>query len=144
MHKARAFFFVCAGIFLLALAYHFWGSDRGALGLTLVAGTPGFIMSDNLMGTVLKSSARSDVGKKITFVGLLTDAPKIVFESGLTSPVQKVYEGPKTMTLVLVASGTGSVDAFVIDKETGKFSRGEASVFVDGPAIASASVGTCK
>jgi hypothetical protein len=23
MHKARSFFFVCAGIFLLALAYHF-------------------------------------------------------------------------------------------------------------------------
>jgi hypothetical protein len=30
MYKARAFFFVCAGIFLLALAYHFGALNAGA------------------------------------------------------------------------------------------------------------------
>ena len=30
MHKARAFFFVCAGIFLLALAYHFGATTATA------------------------------------------------------------------------------------------------------------------
>jgi hypothetical protein len=30
MHKARAFFFVCAGIFLLALAYHLGARSAGA------------------------------------------------------------------------------------------------------------------
>ena len=30
MHKARAFFFVCAGIFLLALSYHLGARSAGA------------------------------------------------------------------------------------------------------------------
>jgi hypothetical protein len=30
MHKARAFFIVCAGIFLLALTYHFGARSAGA------------------------------------------------------------------------------------------------------------------
>ena len=30
MHKARAFFFVCAGIFLLALSYHLGARGAGA------------------------------------------------------------------------------------------------------------------
>ena len=30
MHKARAFFFVCAGLFLLALAYHLGARSAGA------------------------------------------------------------------------------------------------------------------
>ena len=32
MHKARAFFFVCAGIFLLALTYHLGAKNAGAQG----------------------------------------------------------------------------------------------------------------
>jgi hypothetical protein len=30
MHKARAFFFVCAGLFLLALSYHLGARNAGA------------------------------------------------------------------------------------------------------------------
>jgi len=115
---------------------------RGPLNLDDVAGSPGFAMTDNLMGTIVRSSDASDVGKKITFVGLRTEAPKVVFESGMTSPLMKVDDGPKTMTLLLVASGSGSVDAFVIDKMSGKFSRASAGSFAG--VYASASVGTCK
>ena len=46
-----------------------------------------------------------------------------MFESGVASPVQKVYESEDTLTLAVVASGTGSVDSFVIEKKTGKFAR---------------------
>ena len=45
MHKARAFFFVCAGILCLALAYHFGARSAGAqVGSTIVGfavGGPG-------------------------------------------------------------------------------------------------------
>ena len=38
MHKARAFFFVCAGIFLLALAYHLGARSAGAQSAGTVEG----------------------------------------------------------------------------------------------------------
>jgi hypothetical protein len=38
MHKARAFFFVCAGIFLLALAYHLGARSAGAQVSTTIQG----------------------------------------------------------------------------------------------------------
>ena len=44
MHKARAFFFVCAGIFLLAFAYHLGARSAGAQSAGTVEGadiTPG-------------------------------------------------------------------------------------------------------
>ena len=87
---------------------------------------PYFEMSDNMMGTVIRSSARADVGKKVTFVGLKSGQPKVVLRAGWTSPLQKMYKDYTTLTLVLVASGSGSVDAFVISKKTGKFARAAA------------------
>jgi hypothetical protein len=38
MHRARAFFFVCAGIFLLALAYHLGAQSAGAQVTRSIAG----------------------------------------------------------------------------------------------------------
>jgi hypothetical protein len=105
-------------------------------------GEPSFVMSDNLMGTLVKSSSRDEVGDKVTFVGLKSNKPKVVFENGGTSPLQKVFESESTLTVILVASGSGSIDAFVIDKKTGKFSRVTAGN-VDG-VYASAAVGTIK
>lgn len=94
------------------------------------------------MGTVLRSSDQAEVGKKLTFVGLLSAAPKVVSEDGVTSPLQKVHEDADLMTLLLVASGTGSVDAFVIDKRTGKFARAVAGKLAGVYVLAS--VGTCR
>jgi hypothetical protein len=63
MHKARAFFFVCAGIFLLALAYHLGARSAGAQAptqvvraasagrWTIVNGTPEFAMNIMLLDT---------------------------------------------------------------------------------------------
>ncbi|NOT34856.1 MAG: hypothetical protein HOP12_11895 [Candidatus Eisenbacteria bacterium] len=131
-------------VFGFALACSSCGgaSDSHSLNLDEVAGTPAFAMSDKLMGTVVRSSDRAEIGDKLAFVGLLSNDPSVLFESGMTSPLQKVNEDARSMTLLLVASGSGSVDAFVLDKQSGKFSR--ASTGMVGGVYASASVGTCK
>lgn len=107
-------------------------------GLSSVAG---FAMKDELICTVARSSTTTDVGKVITMIGLTGTDIKVVFEGGNRSPMKKVYETDKTVVLQLIATSTGSVDSFVIDKATGKFSRATAGSFAG--MYASASVGTC-
>jgi len=114
--------------------------ERSTVNLDDVDKDPHFVMANNLMGIVVKSSDSADVGKKITFVSLDSAAPKVVFESGMTSPVQKVHEDDASLTLLLVAPMSGSVDAFVIDKKTGRFARAAAGSFTGVHALAS--VGT--
>jgi hypothetical protein len=41
MHKARAFFYVCAGLFLLALSYHLGARNAGAQAGSMVTGFVG-------------------------------------------------------------------------------------------------------
>jgi hypothetical protein len=101
-----------------------------------------FVMEDNLICTIKDSSNKKEIGKTITLIGLATTQPKAKFESGVTSPLQKVFESESTLTVLLIASGSGSVDAFVIDKKNGHFSRAEAGSF--GGVYSSASIGTCQ
>lgn len=103
---------------------------------------PLFIMSDNLMGTILQSSSKDEIGKKVSFIGLNSDSPKVLFESGMTSPLEKVFESKETMSLILVASGSGGIDGFVIDKTSGKFSRVSAGSMLG--VYSTASLGICK
>ena len=101
-----------------------------------------FMFADNLMCTIKDSSDKKEIGKKITLMGLTTTQPKAKYQSGVTSPLQKVFESESTLTVLLVASGSGSVDAFVIDKENGHFSRAMAGSFAG--VYSSASIGTCQ
>ena len=101
-----------------------------------------FIMADNLMCTIKDSSDKKEIGKKITFIGLTTTQPKAKFESGVTSPMQKMFESESTLTVLLIASGSGSVDAFVIDKKSGHFSRAAAGSAAG--VYSSASIGICQ
>ena len=101
-----------------------------------------FVMADNLMCTIKDSSDKKEIGKKITLMGLTTTQPKAKFESGTTSPLQKVFESESTLTLLLIASGSGSVDAFVIDKKNGHFSRAAAGSVAG--VYSSACIGTCQ
>jgi len=127
----------------LALAAVIGGCDAGDLNLDDVKAHGDFLLSDNVMGTVLKATARKDVGEKVTFVGLNTKDPRVVFGgSGGNYPFKKVYETEDVVTLMWVATGTGSVDAFVIDRKTGKFARAAAGKF--SGVYASASVGLCR
>ena len=102
----------------------------------------GFIMADNLMCTIEVSSDKNEVGKKIALIGLKSQTPKVVYESGVTSPMVKVFESEKTLTIQLVATGSGSVDAIVIDKTTGRFSRATAGSLMG--VYSTASLGSCR
>jgi hypothetical protein len=101
-----------------------------------------FVMADNLMCNVKDSSDKKEIGKKINLMGLTTTQPKAKFESGVTSPLQKVFESESTLTVLLIASDTGSVDAFVIDKKNGHFSRASAGSCAGVYSLAS--IGICQ
>jgi len=101
-----------------------------------------FVMADNLMCTIKDSSDKKEIGKKIALMGLTTTQTKAKFESGVISPLQKVFESESTLTVLLIASGSGSVDAFVIDKKNGHFSRATAGSVAGVYSLAS--IGTCQ
>ena len=138
----RARVFLCA-LLALCAALVAQGCRRRGVVLDTSHSIP-FIMADNLMGTVLKSSDPSDIGRKITLVGLQSATPKVVVENG-TFPLTKMADSEDTMVLMLVTPG-GSVDGFVVDKKGGKFARVEAGNYflLDGSIAASASVGVFK
>lgn len=101
-----------------------------------------FIMDDNLMCTIEVSSDKTEIGKKIALIGLKSQTPKVIYESGVTSPMVKVFESEETLTIQLVATGSGSVDAIVIDKTTGRFSRATAGSLMG--VYSTASLGNCR
>lgn len=103
---------------------------------------PLFAMSANLSCRILDSSKKDEIGRQISFINLNSDEPKILFGEGGTSPMKKIYETDDTLTIQLVASGSGSVDTFVIDKKTGLFSRVSVGSFIG--IYATASKGNCK
>lgn len=109
--------------------------------------SPSFTMGDKLMGTIVQSSKKEDVGESLTFDGLNGNQPEVLFESGVSFLYRKLFENERTLTLVLAReSQSGAIDSFVIDKKTGEFSRVSAGVIViPGEGIYSiASLGICK
>ena len=104
--------------------------------------TPGFRIMNNMMGTIQQSSDEKEVGKKVSFIDMNSNSPKVLYESGLTSPLQIVYNSNETLTLQIVAKDTGSTDTFIIDKTTGKFARAAAGSVMG--VYATASLGILK
>lgn len=112
-----------------------------------IKGNPSFVMSDKLMGAIVHSSHKSDIGQNLTFISLNSNQPEILFESGLTFFYKKLFENERTLTLVLSReSQSGAIDSFVIDKKTGEFSRVSAGLIVTpGEGVYSiSSLGVCK
>ena len=107
-----------------------------------ISRNPGFIFTDNLFCKILYSTDKEDSGKNLSFLGLKTTEPKILFESGLTSPMTKVFETDELLVIQLVASGSGSVDTFHLDKEKGTFVRVSSGICAGEYAMASK--GNCK
>jgi hypothetical protein len=120
------------------------------VGIIMAAGFPGpptpaeqvSIMKDNLICTIEESSNKRSTGNRISLLGLQTDTPKTLYESGVTSPMEKLWESDKTLTIQLVATGTGSVDTILIDKTTGRFSRATAGSLAG--VYADAERGSCR
>lgn len=134
-------------IVLVILSGYLYFSNRDALDNkpfeTSLNPEPGFLMSDNLTCSIKKSSDKKEIGSVISFIGLKSDNPKMLSGStGGTSPLTKLFESDDTITLGLVASGTGSTDIFVINKKTGEFARTSSGIL--GGVYSFASKGTCK
>lgn len=127
---------------LMALSLGLLFACRSNLDSSSLPANNQFIMVDNLMCTIKNSSDKKEIGKKITLMGLRTTQPKAKFESGVTSPLEKVFESESTLTVLLLASGSGGIDAFVVDKKSGHFSRAAAGSVAG--VYSSASIGTCQ
>jgi len=112
-----------------------------ALGSPLPAGAE-FRMSASLVCTIETSSSSSEIGKKISLTGLMTAAPKAVFENQVRSSMVKLFESEQTLVIQLVAAISGSVDTLVIDKRTGRFAHTAAGSFLEVHAIAE--TGSCR
>lgn len=107
-----------------------------------VQGNPGFVMSDNLSCAILYSTDKQVAGKSISLIGLETDSPKMLPEDGGAYPMNKIFETNKLLVIQNVASGSGSVDTFHIDKEKGIFTRAASGVFLSEYVVATK--GNCK
>jgi hypothetical protein len=102
-----------------------------------------FKMADALNCTIEKSSGPDETGKKIVLTGLMTPAPRAVFENQVRSSMVRLFESDKTVVFQLVATVSGSVDTIVIDKLTGRFAHTAAGSFLtDVHAIAE--TGSCR
>jgi hypothetical protein len=110
-----------------------------------IGAKPSFVMGDKLMGTIVQSSDKNDIGKKLTFTNLNSLYPEILFENGSGYMFEKRFENERTLSLVLAGeSKSGGIDSFVIDKKTGKFSRVSTGLISISGVYAVASLGVCN
>lgn len=129
---------------LLLILFFFVGCSN-SLDEKQIKANPSFAMGDKLMGTIVQSSDKNDIGKNLTFTGLSSAYPEVLFESGMSYPFKKRFENDRTLSLVLAGdSKSGGIDSFVIDKKTGKFSRVSAGLVTISGVYAVASLGVCK
>jgi hypothetical protein len=106
-------------------------------------GNPSYQMAENLACRIEASSHKADVGQTISLLALASEKPKVLFSgTGLTSPMQKLFESDETLVVQVVASASGSTDTIVLNKKSGTFARSTAGNFVG--VYASAEVGSCK
>ena len=84
----------------------------------------------------------NDVGYAFTLTGVQGSDPSVTFQSGNNSPLKKVFEDDRLITLQLVASATGSVDTIIVDKQSGIFARSATGIF--GSGYADGSFGICR
>ena len=103
---------------------------------------PYFIMSNDLLCIVKKSSDKKNIGIVLSLLDLTTDNPRMLSNNGASSPMTKFFEAEDTLVLGLVASVSGSTDIFVLNKEPGEFARTSSGNL--GGVYAFASKGTCK
>jgi hypothetical protein len=117
-------------------------SGSGNLDQKLLPRSSSFALTDNLMCKVHQASDPAEVGQSVALLNLNGQDPRVLFASGVSSPVQIVFNSKETVTLLPVASGTGSVDAIVLDKASGTFARAVAGSSLE--LYAGAQLGTCS
>lgn len=133
MKKLSAFLVIVLGIFLSACTKNNSSSF--------------FLYDDELVCEVVQDQSSDNIGgsykgKTIAITGLLGNEQKVIYPEGNSSPMKKISETNETVTIQLVASGSGSTDTFQISKENGQFTEtGQGNI--GGPYSFTRS-GTCK
>lgn len=89
-----------------------------------------FTMANNLPCVIRKSSDKKSIGDRISLLGLESDNPRVLFDSGVDSPMNKLFESNELLVIQLVASGSGSVDTIHLDKQRGAFLRTTSGIFL--------------
>ena len=92
MHKARAFFYVAAGIFLLALSYHLGARNAGAqVGSIVGISTSGPRMTATCFTAVHVVTATGDLYERLVCNGQLVESVTYIgnFWSGGPTPAQQ-------------------------------------------------------
>jgi len=108
-----------------------------------IKGNDFFKLKPVIHSTIVKSTDSSDKNKKITFLDLDNESPKVIIgDSEARYPLKIIYKSEETLTVQLVASGTGSVDTFVINLNNGKYVRLTGGNFAG--IYGSVSYGACK
>lgn len=89
-----------------------------------IKGNEEFTIHKTITAVILESTNKKDEGEKLYFLDLDTDEPKVLFtDTEIRSPFKKIYEDDNQITMQLLATATGSIDIFIIDKTNGKFVR---------------------
>lgn len=102
----------------------------------------GYVFKDDLSCVVQYSTSKDEPGRHISLLRLSSNEPAGLFSrSGGTSPLKKLFEDEDVLVLQLIASATGSVDTFHLNKKTGVFTRLEAG---DILRYATVSKGACE
>lgn len=108
-----------------------------------IKGDEEFTIHKTIPAVILESTSKRIKGENIYFLDLDTDEPKILFTGNeIRQPFKKIYEDTNQITMQLLATGTGSIDTFIIDKTNGKFVRLSGGR-VDG-LYGDVSFGVCK
>lgn len=102
-----------------------------------------YSFADNLACTIRASTNPKEPGRQLSLIGLRGTNSKVLFvDTGDSFPLTKAFENERTITLLLVGLGTGSLDSFTLAKNTGLFvhvtSGNVASLY------ATAAKGNCK
>ena len=133
---------------LVATAFLLAGCYSDSANLQSSQGNPSFFFKNDLYCKFLTDQqtgekTESYEGKNVSFVGLNTNQPRVLFPSGSGSQLfQKKYETDRTLVIQLVASWTGSTDTFTINKVDGTFSETGAGTILGGYTFTR--TGTCK
>lgn len=105
--------------------------------------TPGFLFTDTMSGTILKSTNAESIGEKLTFIGLSSSSPRVNFYgTGVTSPMQKLNETEHSVVLQLFTGG--SFDTFIINKKSGLFTRTYCGTMPGDDLYSGCAIGICK
>ena len=116
-------------------------STQNSFSESVVSPYSSFLFGNNLQCVVISSTEKADIGKTISLLGLETDRPHALFDSGTDSPMKKVSEYENALAIQLVTP-SGSIDSILLDKKTGLFVRSAMGNSIGMYAIASK--GACK